>query len=212
VSLLQAVVELPNDMSSDTTRVWFLPEDTPYFYWLIPHSSTHGVLGLIAEDHEHGRSCLERFIERKRLVPLDFQNAPIPLYTRWTPIKRKIEESDIYLVGDAAGHVKVSTVGGMFTGFHGAVGVSEALLNGGTSPQLDILRRELGIHRLIRRGLNSFDQSDYVRLLDMLNLSAKRLLGAFTRDEAAKLFLHLCIRQPRFLLLGLRSLFRVRQD
>jgi flavin-dependent dehydrogenase len=31
VPLVQAVVRLPNDMSSDTTRIWFVPEDTPYF-------------------------------------------------------------------------------------------------------------------------------------------------------------------------------------
>ena len=55
VALIQAVVKLPSDMSADTTRVWFLPEDTPYFYWLIPHSASEGVLGLIAEDMQRGR-------------------------------------------------------------------------------------------------------------------------------------------------------------
>lgn len=40
VPLVQAVVELPKDMPSDVTRVWFIPEDTSYFYWLIPHSPT----------------------------------------------------------------------------------------------------------------------------------------------------------------------------
>ena len=45
VLLIQAVVNLPKGMSSDCTRVWFMPEFTPYFFWLIPYSSTHGVLG-----------------------------------------------------------------------------------------------------------------------------------------------------------------------
>src|SRR5487761_83162 len=39
VPLVQAIVPLPKDMSPDTVRVWFVPADTPYFYWLIPESA-----------------------------------------------------------------------------------------------------------------------------------------------------------------------------
>jgi hypothetical protein len=49
VSLAQAIVPLPKDMAPDTVRVWFVPQDTPYFYWLIPESSTRGALGVIGE-------------------------------------------------------------------------------------------------------------------------------------------------------------------
>lgn len=205
VPLFQAVVELPKDMPSDVTSVWFIPEDTSYFYWLIPHSPTQGVLGLIAEEESKGRMSLERFIERKGLVPIDFQSARIPLYTRWIPIQRKIGESHVYLVGDAAGHVKLSTVGGIVTGFRGALGVAESILNGGNSLKLRALRRELSIHRIIRRIFNDFTQADYIRLFDMLNPSTKRLLSVFTRDETGKLLMNLLLRQPRLLLLGLRA-------
>ena len=50
VPLVQAIVDLPKGMTPDTVRVWFIPDDTPYFYWLIPHSPTEGVVGLIGED------------------------------------------------------------------------------------------------------------------------------------------------------------------
>ena len=36
VPLMQAIVKRPQDCPADTTRVWFVPDDTPYFYWLIP--------------------------------------------------------------------------------------------------------------------------------------------------------------------------------
>ena len=108
--------------------------------------------------------------------------------------------------GDAAGQVKVTTVGGLVTGFRGALGVAEAILNGGASRELTALRRELNIHLLIRRALHHFAQKDYVRVLDLLNRSAQRSLGAHTRDEAGKLLRHLCLLRPRFLLLGLRVL------
>jgi flavin-dependent dehydrogenase len=48
--LLQAVVELPNGWRAGTTQVWFEPDDTPYFYWMIPQSPTHAAIGLIAEE------------------------------------------------------------------------------------------------------------------------------------------------------------------
>ncbi len=44
VPLVQAIVKLPAGMARDTVRVWFIPDDTPYFYWLIPESDDRGVL------------------------------------------------------------------------------------------------------------------------------------------------------------------------
>jgi len=204
--LIQALVKLPKDMSVHTTRVWFLPEETPYFFWLIPHSSMEGALGLIAEDERLGRLALERFLRKKGLQPLEFQSARTPFYSQWVPYKRKIGRNDVYLVGDAGGHVKVSTVGGVVTGLRGALGVAEAILNGGHSSELRALRQELGIHRLIRSGLNGFSQDHYARLLDLVNSSVNHLLSWRSRDEARKLVTQLFLKEPRLLFLGLRGL------
>jgi len=206
VPLNQAIVELPKDMPSDTTRVWFIPEDTPYFYWLIPHSPTHGVLGMIGDRGSDTRKALETFIEKKSLVATGFQSAQIPLYTQWIPNPKKLRKGYVYLVGDAAGHVKVTTVGGIVTGFRGALGVAEAILNGGPSQAFKELRRELNGHHFLRRMLNRFTQKDYNRLLDLLGPSTQQTLDLFTRDESTKLLLHLLRKQPRLLLLGLRVL------
>ena len=205
VPLVQAVVKLPDDMPPDTTRIWFRPEDTPYFYWLIPHSSTHGVLGLIGEEQTKTWKALENFLESKALEPLEFQNALIPRYDSWIPFCRNIEESRVYLVGDAAGHVKVTTVGGLVTGFRGALGVVEAITNGGSSPHSTGLRLELDLHRVIRRALNQFREKDYARLLGLLTPSVRRSLSFFHRDETSKLLLQVFYKNPRLLLLGLRS-------
>jgi len=206
VPLFQAIVELPEDMPSDATRVWFIPEETPYFYWLIPYSSKHGVVGLIGEEDHEVRGCLERFLEKRGLEPIEFQNAKVPRYTQWIPNPRRIGESHVYLVGDAAGHVKVSTMGGIVTGFRGALGVAEAILNGGSSREFRVLRRELDRHKLIRTVLNDFTQADYARLLDLLNPWVKRSLSVFSRDETSKLLVNAFLSQPRLLLLGLRAL------
>ena len=112
----------------------------------------------------------------------------------------------MYLVGDAAGQVKVTTVGGIVTGFRGAVGVADSILNGGPGRELRSLRRELDLHLLLRRTMHHFQQADYSRLVDLLNDSARQSLSSYTRDEALKVLWHICLNQPRLLLMGLRGL------
>jgi flavin-dependent dehydrogenase len=206
VSLAQAIVPLPKDMAPDTVRVWFVPQDTPYFYWLIPESSTRGALGVIGESGAETRKCLEQFLEKRKLEPIEFQGARIPVYKRWIPVRRKVGQGSVYLVGDAAAQVKVSTIGGIVTGFRGALGVAETILNGGASRELRTLRRELDFHLLVRRSLHHFQQEDYSRLVDLLNDPAKQALGESSRDEAWKMVWRVCLRQPRLVLAGLRGL------
>jgi flavin-dependent dehydrogenase len=210
VPLIQAVVRLPKDLPQDTSRVWFIPEETPYFYWLIPDSPTRGVLGLIGKESSSALRHLESFLERRGLDPIEFQSARIPAYTRWTPIHRRMGNGHVYLVGDAAGQVKVTTVGGIVAGFRGALGVTECICGGGASGHLRALRWELNLHLLIRRLLHQFDQSDYSSVVDLLNTSARRALSLYTRDEAAKLLWHAIHSQPRFLFLAMRTLFAYR--
>lgn len=206
VPLLQAIVKLPLDYPAATVRVWFVPDDTPYFYWLIPEGPERGALGLIAEDGKEARSCLNRFLEKRHLTPISFQGARIPVYRGWVPVSKKLGNGRIYLVGDAAGQVKVTTVGGIVTGFRGAIGVAEAILNGGRSGELRKLRRELGLHLLIRKSLHHFQQADYSRLVDLMNAATRRTLSLHTRDEAARVLWKIAANQPRILLQGLRGL------
>jgi len=204
VPLLQTSVRLPRDVSPDTVRIWFVPEHTPYFYWLIPESPTRGVLGLIGENGQPVRQHLEHFLGQRGLEPLGFQAAVTPLYTGWVPVCRRLGAGDVYLVGDAAGHVKVTTVGGVVSGFRGALGVTEAILNGGESRELRALRRELYLHLLVRKVLHRFQREDYIRVFDFLNGTARRVLGFYNRDEAGQMLWRLCLRQPRLLLMALR--------
>jgi flavin-dependent dehydrogenase len=206
VPLLQAIVRLPKDCPADTVRVWFVPDDTPYFYWLIPESPERAAFGLIAEDGRDAARCLTRFLEKKGIEPLEWQGARIPAYRGWVPVRRRLGLGHVYLVGDAAAQVKVTTIGGVVTGFRGARGVAEAILSNGRSAKLHSLRRELGTHWLIRRALHHFEQEDYSRLVDLLNTSARSSLGEVTRDEAARLLWQMIRRQPRLALLGLRGL------
>ena len=205
VPLVQAIVKLPSDVPPDSVRVWFVPGDTPYFYWLIPDSPTHGALGLIGEDGRETRRSLEAFLAKRGFAAESFQGARIPLYTRWEPVMRHVGSGRVFLVGDAAGQVKVTTVGGIVTGFRGAAGVAEAITNGGASRELAALRRELNLHLHIRRSMHRFTQTDYSRLIDLLNAPSRASLSMHDRDAALGIVWRLLVQQPRFVLMAIRG-------
>jgi flavin-dependent dehydrogenase len=207
VPLVQAIVKLPKDCRPDTTRVWFVPDDTPYFYWLIPENESRGALGIIGEGSgQETKKRIERFLEKKNMEPIEWQGARIPVYRKWIPVERRVGNGRVFLVGDAAAQVKVSTVGGIVTGFRGAQGVADALLGSGKSGELRALRRELDTHWLIRKTLHHFQQRDYSYLVDLLNAATRESLGEIHRDHSTRLLWNVIRRQPRLLLLGLRGL------
>lgn len=207
VPLVQAIVRLPKDCRPDSTRVWFVPDDTPYFYWLIPENETRGALGVIGEGSgQETKRRIERFLEKKRLEPLEWQGARIPVYKKWIPVERRVGSGRVFLVGDAAAQVKVTTVGGVVTGFRGAQGVADALLGVRNKAALRALRVELDTHWLIRRTMHHFEQRHYSYLVDLLNSATRQSLGEIHRDQAARLLWTVFRHQPRLILLGLRGL------
>ena len=202
--ILQAIVELQNGERAGTTKVWFEPEDTPYFYWSIPQSATHTAVGFIAADGKSARVRLERFLGRIGWKALELQSARIPAYRHFARPWRRIAGCDVYLVGDAAAQVKVTTVGGLVTGLRGARAAADAILSGRNYLRdLQSLQRELSLHLLIRSVLNRFHSADYDHLLGLLNEKIIEVLAHYNRDHAAQILWRLLLAQPRFL--GLAS-------
>jgi flavin-dependent dehydrogenase len=198
--LLQAIVELQKGERAGTTKVWFEPEDTPYFYWSIPQSPTHAAVGFIAEDGKSARGKLERFLARIGLKAVELQSARIPSYQHFTRPWRRMAGCNVYLIGDAAAQVKVTTVGGLVTGLRGARAATDAILHRTHYlKELRPLRRELSLHLLIRSVLNGFRSADYDRLLGLLNEKTIHLLGRYNRDQAAGMLCRILVAQPRFL-------------
>lgn len=205
VPLVQAIVRWPRELSPQTVRVWFVPADTPYFYWLIPESESLGALGIIGTERINSRAALDRFAGRQELEVLGYQGARIPEYRRWIPPRRRFGPGYVYLIGDAAGQAKVTTVGGVVNGLWGAQGVADAIL-GGSRRALPGLRVELGLHRLIRTVLSCFDETDYRVLLEELDATARGSLARYSRDDTVRLLWHLLRRRPRLLVHGIRAL------
>jgi digeranylgeranylglycerophospholipid reductase len=207
VAILQARVPLPSDLAEDTVRIWFDRQSTRFFYWLIPESSWEGVAGLIAEAPADAERALARFLAAQGLTPTAYQAAEVPVQPRVRrPHSGKLN-GRVLLTGDAAGQVKVTTVGGVVTGMRGARAAARSLVRGSSyARELQPLRRELTAHAMVRHVLDRFRDEDYDALLRLLNRQGVRALGTVTRDEMPRVFWRLILAQPRWFMLGARAL------
>jgi digeranylgeranylglycerophospholipid reductase len=208
VPVIQAVVRLPANVTRTTACVWFRPRLTPYFFWLIPQSESLGALGLIGVHPSEARAALTTFLAEKELDPIEFQAAQVPLYLGRRRVQRRVGEGNVFLVGDAAGQVKTSTVGGLVTGLRGALAVANAVLDGTTRVEMGELRRELKLHAAVRRAIHGFSEEDYARLLGLVRGSTRLLLGEHSRDRASKMVASALRSEPRLALLAARSVLR----
>lgn len=69
-----------NLFRASTCRVWFVPNRTRYFFWLIPESAEVAAVGLIDEDMAKAEELLRQFLDEKKLHPIEFQAALVPEY------------------------------------------------------------------------------------------------------------------------------------
>jgi flavin-dependent dehydrogenase len=209
-ALLQARVRIDkNDINRDTYRVWFDPSRTKYFYWLIPESDEIAAVGLIADDARQAGGALKSFLREQGMEPIEYQSSTVPMH-KFQYFARTNEISrNVFLVGDAAAQVKVTTVGGVVTGLRGARAVTDAILNGKKSgEEASKLKRELDLHLLVRRLLDGFDDLDYDTLIDSMGGVLNEIVSKETRDDLSRMYLDIATSQPKLLLLGARAFLR----
>ena len=207
VPLLQAEIALPQNRNPALTQVWFDRDKTRFFYWLIPESDQRAVVGLIGDQGSRTRKLLQRFLIRHGWKAQAYQGARVPLHQPrlkpWGLVGRTL----IFLVGDAAGQVKVTTVGGTVTGFLGARAAARAVLNGTPyKTELRSVKRELDVHWLIRLLLDRLDNRGYDRLLAALSSRLCEFLGRHNRDSMAPVWWHLPLVEPRLFIVAFHCL------
>ncbi len=208
-ALLQARVKLPKDVRRDTYQVWFDRQRTKYFYWLIPESDDIAAVGLIADEPREGNASLKSFLDEQGWEPLEYQASMVPMHKYEYSAKVKEVSRRVFLVGDSTAQVKVTTVGGVVTGFRGVRAVVEAILEGKSiGKESRGLKRELDLHLLVRKVLDGFSDEDYDRLIDFIDGQLKHILSAVTRDDLAMMYLKLVTSQPRLVMMSAKGLLR----
>ena len=205
VPIVQAKVTLPAGYDPDVTAVWFDRARTRFFYWLIPESTTTGALGLIAEQSDGARDLLEDFMHEHGFTPISYQGAMIPLHQPFRRIEWSFGDHRVLLVGDAAAHVKVTTVGGLVSGLWGAQAAARAITQQRSyRSELRTLHAELHVHDLMRWVLDRFSQADYEQMLGLIGQGLQTILGRHNRDTVAQSKWSLLAAQPRIVALAAR--------
>ncbi|MEA3349401.1 MAG: NAD(P)/FAD-dependent oxidoreductase [Chloroflexota bacterium] len=199
VPLAQAEIDLPAEWDASVTKVWFDIDETRFFYWMIPESESRGVVGLIGAEGSDVRALLDRFMDKHGFQAQAYQVGQAAMHRPGLRPWGQVGHLPVYLVGDAAGQVKVTTVGGTVTGFWGAQAVVEAILDSRPYHRtLRPLKRELNMHWLIRFLLERLDNDDYDRMVELISPAVVDFLAQRNRDEMAGAFWKLLLLQPRF--------------
>jgi digeranylgeranylglycerophospholipid reductase len=206
VPIVQAKVDLPAGFDPDITEIWFQRNRTRFFFWLIPESTTTGALGVIAEQAQTARELLDVFMAEQGYKALEYQGALIPLHQPFRKCEWKLGSGRVLLVGDAAAHVKVTTVGGLVSGLWGAQAAVDALLtNTSYGRQLRGLNAELHVHDLIRWVMDRFTHADYEHMLGLLGHGLQVALGRNNRDSVARSKWSILAAEPRMVKLAAKA-------
>lgn len=210
VTVIQARVATPRRADPGVGKVWFLPRETQYFYWMCPESPQFAAVGLVDANPREARAKLDRFLANQGMEPLEYQSALIPLYTPNPRPAVRADHADVMFIGDAAGQVKVTTIGGTVSGLLGARAAVRAIASGGRYvDELRGIERELRLHWRIRGLMNRFRENEYDVLLQLLGGKVGQLLSVHNRDRMAQAVWPILAVQPRLSLLAAQVMLRV---
>ena len=193
---MQAKVKLKTDLGKFET---YFGSDFPNFFgWVVPESEEVVRLGL--GSFSNAKDYFYRFIEKRagKTKILAWESGIIPVYNP----KKIIQKNNVYLIGDAASHVKATTGGGIVPSFKAAHTLCDCIIN-----RKDYNKefkkksgRELLLHLKLRNMLNKFSDRDYDYLLELMGQEkVKKILEKYDRDTPIELILNLMLKEPRFL-------------
>lgn len=183
----------------DTYQV-FLGEDFPGFFgWIVPENSKIARIGIAAKNNPD--LVFKDFIKRLNINEKDIiekQGGLIPLYDP----EQRIQNKNIFLIGDAAGAVKATTGGGLIPGLKSAKILANCIVN--KKDYVKEFKNKLSLslwsHLMLRKTLDKFNDKDYSILLKYVNQDKiRKILDKNTRENPFKLLLKLGIAEPRFL-------------
>ena len=124
------------------------------------------------------------------------QAGTIPLYHPG----QKLQYENCYLLGDAAGFVKATTLGGLIPALKQAKALARSI-ELGTSYETEVapIAKRLKMHLRIRKLLDRFDDKDFDRLVKYVGQSrVLDILQSHTRENPLPIIVKAGIREPRF--------------
>ncbi|MBI2151102.1 NAD(P)/FAD-dependent oxidoreductase [Candidatus Woesearchaeota archaeon] len=195
---LQAVVK--GKFESGKYETFFGQEICPgLFAWLVPESTTIARIGLATQEKAkvYFDKWLTQISKERNLKIIEKQAGLIPLYNP----KQILQKDNCYLLGDAAGFVKATTLGGLVPGLRQAEILTDCINHKRNYRRsLRPLRLQLWLHLQIKKVMDKLPDKELNRLISYLNQPRiQNTLSKYTRDNPLPLVFNIFIREPRLL-------------
>ena len=191
---VQALVEGKFDPTAFKTYfgVSVCPE---LFAWIVPESENLARVGLGMR--KNSRAYFNKFMKEHGFKVKEIQAGTIPIYHP----AQKLRKGNCYLLGDAAGFVKATTLGGLVPGLKQAEILADCINNNKNYEQeIKPLTKKLKLHLTVRRILNKFSDDDWDKLVSYINQpKVKKVFEKYTRDNPFPLVAMALLKEPRFL-------------
>lgn len=189
------------------------------FAWVVPESSTVARVGVGTINAtktnttktnnnppiNHTKKYFDAFLKAQGMEAREIQAGLIPVYHP----SQKVHYDNCYALGDAAGFVKATTLGGLVPGLRQAEIVADAILLGKRGKEGDVeqglkpLRRQLALHLKMHHIIQKMQDTDWERLFGYLQQEkVKKVLEEYTRDNPIPLVLKALLKEPRLLSFG----------
>ncbi len=172
-----------------------------FFAWVVPESEESAIAGLAVKERpsfQFERFMKKRFGENFKSHITSYRGGLIPMHYP----KACCEKNGIYLVGDAGGHVKATTGGGIIPGMKAAEALAQSLRSGKSYDKLwrKATGRNLWMHWKIRKTLDKFSDNDYNYLIELMNKErAAKVMAASDREYPGTFAMKMLLAEPRML-------------
>lgn len=190
---IQAVVE--GKFESKKIKTYFGNSVCPgLFAWVVPESSTTARVGIATMNHPRG--SFDKFMKEHNFVAKEIQAGLIPLYHP----QQKLHKENCYLVGDAAGFVKATTLGGLIPGLKQAEILAKSILEGKDyKKEVRLLRRKMKLHLIVHNILNKFNDRDFDKMIQYVKQPRiQKIFEKHTRENPLPILLKVGLKEPRF--------------
>ena len=190
---IQAIVE--GQFEQGLIDTYFSKDICPgLFAWIVSESKTSARVGIATKTNS--KHYFNKFMQTNNFKSKIIQAGTIPIYNP----KQKLNQDNIYLVGDSSTFVKATTLGGLIPGLKQAQALAQSINTNQDYKKLcQPIIRKLKLHLKIRKILDNFTDKDFNY---MIKLTAqpriKKVLQKHTRENPLSLLMELAIKEPRF--------------